>query len=385
MRVLIDYRPALRNRTGVGEFVHHLVTELATADLNSNVVAEPLEITAFCASWKDRLADAPAPKLPPRVHTVDRRIPVALLNLAWHRANWPPVETLTGGIYDVVHSPHPLLLPTRSAAQVITIHDLDFLDHTDRTTKEVLRDYPTLVRRHARRADHIVVPSRYTAGEVERRLGVPADAISLCWNGAPSWSPRDHIPHPGHLLFVGTVSPRKNVVGLLDAYQQLVTDQPNSPDLVLVGVNPPDAPWRDRVTRPPLLGRVRCTGYVDRQILRTLYADARVLVAPSFDEGFGLPVLEAMTIGVPVVASNRGALPEVLGDAGLLVDPTDSLALASAIGRMLNDEGLAKASAARGVERARSFSWRTSAQALQHAYRKAVEARASTLTTDATV
>ena len=376
---MIDYRPALRDRTGVGEFVHHLVTALATPDIQDDDADDPLEITAFSASWRDRLTDAPPPTLPSRVHTVDRRIPVTLLNLAWHRTGWPPVEALTGGSYDVVHSPHPLLLPTRSAAQVITIHDLDFLDHAGGASDEIRRDYPALVRRHAQRADHIVVPSSYTAEAVEQRLGVPADAISLCWNGAPTWSPRNQVPSPGHLLFVGTLAPRKNVGGLLDAYAQLVADQPDAPDLVLVGTQPSDAPWRDRVARPPLRGRVRCTGYVDRQRLETLYADARVLVMPSLDEGFGLPVLEAMTMGVPVVASNRGALPEVLGDAGLLVDPTDAVALAAAIGRMLRDDGLAVASAARGVERARAFSWRASARALRDAYRKAVDARTAAL------
>ena len=383
MRVLIDYRPALRDRTGVGEFVHHLVTALVTTAPDNDVAGDPLEITVFSASWKDRLADAKAPILPSRVRMVDRQIPVTLLNLAWHRVAWPPVEMLTGGTFEVVHSPHPLLLPTRSAAQVITIHDLDFLEHAGQATHEIKRDYPALVRRHARQADHIVVPSRYTAREVERRLGVPADAISLCWNGAPSWPPRDHIPRPGHLLSVGMLEPRKNVAGLLDAYTQLITNQPDVPDLILVGTQPTDAPWRNRVTRPPLVGRVHCTGYVDRQMLKTLYTDARVLVMPSLDEGFGLPILEAMTIGVPVVASNRGALPEVLGDAGLLVDPTDATALASAIGRMLTDHKFAVASATRGVKQARMFSWRASAKALRHAYRKALDAHTKTRTSDA--
>jgi len=177
VRVLIDYRPALRNRTGVGEFVHQLVSALSAARPIGEHNPELLEITAFSASWKDRLQHSHG--LPKNIQTVDRRIPVTLLNLAWHRLNWPPVELLTGRGYDVVHSPHPLLLPARSAATVITIHDLDFLDHSNRSSSEIRRDYPSLVKQHARRADQVVVPSHHTAVEVERRLGISANMISL--------------------------------------------------------------------------------------------------------------------------------------------------------------------------------------------------------------
>ena len=167
MRILIDYRPALRERTGVGEYVYQLVQALA----DEAAAAEPLAVTIFSSSWKDRLA----PFDSGRVHTVDRRIPVRLLNALWHRLSWPPIEMLTGRTYDVVHSPHPLLIPTRRAAQVITIHDLDFLDHPEHAGAEIQRDYPSLVKLHAQWADRVVVVSRHTAGQVERRLGVPAE------------------------------------------------------------------------------------------------------------------------------------------------------------------------------------------------------------------
>ena len=123
----------------------------------------------------------------PDVRIVDRRVPVGALNLAWHRLRWPPIEALAGGEYDIAHSPHPLLLPSRSAAQVVTIHDLHFLSHPERTSAEIRRDYPALVRAHARRADRIIVVSRFVAGEVQRLLDMPADRISVCPNGAPEW------------------------------------------------------------------------------------------------------------------------------------------------------------------------------------------------------
>ena len=373
VRVLIDYRPALRDRTGVGEFVHQLVTALSAASLIGEQSPELLEITAFSASWKDRLQNSHG--LPKNIQTVDRRIPVTLLNLAWHRLNWPPVELLTGRGYDVVHSPHPLLLPARSAATVITVHDLDFLDHGDRSSDEIRRDYPSLVKQHARTADQVVVPSHHTALEVERRLRISANMISVCSNGAPDWSPRSRLPSNGHLLFVGTLAPRKNISGLLDAYELLLSRQQDTPDLVMVGTKPDEAQWGPRLERSPLAGRVRCPGYVDRATLKSLYTDALVLVMPSLDEGFGLPILEAMTIGVPVVSSNRGALPEVLGEAGLLVDPIDPSNIAEAITQILTDKTLAMQCITRGIDQAQLFTWKASAQALCAAYQKAIAVR----------
>ena len=371
VRVLIDYRPALRERTGVGEFVHHLVTALVRTAQDKDEQIDPIKITVFSSSWKDRLNEHAV--LPPQISTIDRRIPVTLLNFAWHRAGWPPVETIVGQHFDVVHSPHPLLIPSRTAAQVVTIHDLDFLDHPERVANEVHRDYPKLVRQHAHRAAHVVVPSQYTASEVQRRLDLPRDAISLCWNGAPAWMPRSGPPSPGHILFVGTLAPRKNVGQLLEAYRRLVHRRPDIPDLVLAG-SPTEhaAGWLDALERPPLLGRARSTGYLDKASLKKLYTGACVLVLPSFDEGFGLPALEAMTIGVPVVAANRGALPEVVGDAALLVDPTDPDVLADAIERIVTNHNIAAMCVERGFKQAKIYSWQASAAALRGAYKKAI-------------
>lgn len=362
VRVLIDYRPALRDRTGVGEWVHSLVWALN--DIGRE--GDPLDLTVFSSSWKDRLT-----ALPPAVHSVDRRIPVSLLNFSWHHLRWPTVESLAGPGYDVVHSPHPLLIPTNDAAQVVTIHDLDFLDHPERTTAEVQRDYPELVRTHVRQASHVVVPSRFTATEVEHRLNVDRDRITVCHNGAPDWPARADWPRHGHILFVGSLTARKNIGQLLDAYRILVNrDQAGTlPPLVLAGQATTQAvDWLNAIEQPPLRDHVHCTGYIDRGALRNLYEGASVLVLPSFHEGFGLPAVEAMTIGVPVVVSDRGALPEVVGDAGLVVDPTEPIALAEAIERILTDEPFARACAERGFQRAARFSWHESAKALRAAY-----------------
>jgi len=379
VRVLIDYRSALRSRSGVGEYVHQLVTALVS-QFSPDAPHAPLDLTLFSSSWKDRLHVAPELG---GVRAVDRRIPVSVLNFAWHRLGWPPAETLVTTPIDVTHSLHPLLMPSRTAARVITIHDLNFLAHPERTRAEIRRDYPVLVREHAHRANAVIVPSHFTGAEVERQLGVPAERITVCSPGAPDWDPRGPAPGAGYVLFLGTLEPRKNVGTLLDAYERLVSQpidrrQP-IPELVLAGQKTLESQaWLERIGRPPLAGLVRHVGYIDPADRRALYEGARLLVQPSFEEGFGIPVLEAMAAGVPVVAANRGALPEVLGDAGVLVDAQDAAGMAAAIARVLDDDGFASACAAKGVQRARQFRWRETAGRVYDVYRRAIEHRSRT-------
>jgi glycosyltransferase involved in cell wall biosynthesis len=365
--VLLDYRPALRERTGVGQYVHEAARHLvATAPPGETLVL-------FSASWRDRLT----PDVIPGAGVVDRRMPVAALNLAWHRLEWPPIEWVTGGGFDVVQSLHPLLLPSRRAARVITIHDLDFLDHPERTVREIRRDYPALARSHARRADQIVVNSRHTAGAVAARFDVPIARISICPPGAPDWPRREAEPASGGcILFLGTLSARKNPGVLLDAYERLIAAMPAAPPLALVGrVEEDAAPLAARVRRPPLAGRVELPGYVDDQARRDWFSRALVFVLPSHAEGFGMPVVEAMTAGVPVLAANAGALPEVAGDAGRLIPPDDPAALAAALGEMLADRSLRDRLREAGWRQAGRFTWSRTAAGLRDAWQRAIDHR----------
>ncbi len=389
MRILIDYRPALRRRTGVGEYVHQLACALAAqrvdrsaerraGDRRAFAHADDLEL--FTSSWKDRPSPAEVAELGPATRVVDRRIPVRVLNAAWHRLEWPPVEWLTRHSYDVVHSPHPLLIPSRRAARLVTIHDLDFLLHPERTRAEVRRDYPALVARHAARADGIIVVSRFVASQVERCLHVPPERISVCPHGVAPWTQPVSVepgkPDGRYILFVGTLEPRKNVRGLLEAYAALCARRPETPPLVLGGGLTPDVlPLQALAQQPPLAGRVEFRGYVEAADRQALYEGARLLVLPSFDEGFGLPVVEAMSLGVPVVASDRGALPEVAGGAALLVDPDDPAGIGQAIERILSDGGLARQLTYDGRRRAEAFTWTRAAQLHRAAYERAIDTR----------
>jgi len=375
VRVAIDYRPALRERSGVGEYTHQLVKAMLAAFPPGRSDGE-LQLSIFSSSWKDRLARSAELA---GARAIDRRIPVRLLNFAWHRWEWPPVEWLAGERFDVTHSLHPLLMPSTQAAQVVTIHDLNFLSHPERTSAEVRRDYPALARVHANRADRVIVVSAFTRGEVERLLGVPGDRIAVCPPGTPGWTARQQAPKQGYILFFGTLEPRKNVGGLLDAYERVIAREgtPEGVELVLAGKATDSArPWLDRMARPPLQGRVRHIGYVEADQRQALYEGARLLVQPSFEEGFGLPVLEAMSLGVPVVAANRGSLPELVGDAGALVDPEHPDEIATAIERVLADDHYAAACAAKGIARARDFSWERTAHLVVDVYRQAIDRHA---------
>jgi alpha-1,3-rhamnosyl/mannosyltransferase len=171
------------------------------------------------------------------------------------------------------------------------------------------------------------------------------------------------------VLFMGTLEPRKNIGVLLDAYARLLQRRPHAPDLILAGgASAYAAPWLERIAQPPLAGHVQHVGYVTNEAREGWYARARVLVLPSLDEGFGLPVLEAMAGGVPVIASNRGALPEVTGGAAPLIEPGDADALAGELERLLEDPDWARACALAGLERAASYTWERTASRLHEAY-----------------
>jgi glycosyltransferase involved in cell wall biosynthesis len=361
----MDYRPALRERTGVGEYVHELAAALARGLGNGDT------LTLFSSSWKDRLETFPEAG----IEIVDARLPVRALNLMWHRAGWPPVETLAGPI-DVAHSPSPLLIPSRRAARVVTVHDLDFLDHPERTRGEIRRDYKSLAASHAQAADAVVAVSAFTAGEVVSRLGVARSRVTICSPGAPRWRPRAAPRPDGPILFMGTLEPRKNVGALLRAYARLLTSLPSAPNLLLAGrASPAAGPWLKAIAEPPLAGRVEHLGYVHPESRYDVYCRASMLVLPSHLEGFGLPVLEAMTAGLPVIVSRRGALPEVAGNAGALVEPDDEDGLARAMRRFLTDSEAMSAAVERGFERARHYSWDGSAKALYGAYTAALDRR----------
>jgi alpha-1,3-rhamnosyl/mannosyltransferase len=177
---------------------------------------------------------------------------------------------------------------------------------------------------------------------------------------------------------MGTLEPRKNVGTLLAAYARLLELMPDAPELWLAGgATEAAAPWLKAIAEPPLAGRAKHLGYIGSERRYDLYSHASMLVLPSHLEGFGIPALEAMTVGVPVIVSNRGALPEVTGGAAQLVEPEDAGGIAEAMRRYLQDPAMAARATELGLARARAYSWDASAATLVDLYRELAARRRS--------
>jgi glycosyltransferase involved in cell wall biosynthesis len=362
----LDVRPALSRPTGVGTYVQALVDRLPA-------LAPEDRFHFFSASLKERY---PSRAWPANVRLVDRRLPVAGLNSAWNRTGWPPLDRLVGAPLDLVHSPSPLLVPARRAKRVVTLHDLFFLKHPHLVEGETRRDFVTLVRDHVRRADGVLCVSEYTASEARRLLDVPEEKIAVTPHGVdpvyreapPARQVEDTLRRlrlpPGGILYVGSAEKRKNLVTLVMAYMTLARRR-HLPPLVLGG---PGAEWAQAGSR--VGPQIVATGYLAQRDVRALMAASCMLVLPSLEEGFGLPVVEAMAAGLPVVCSSGSALAEVAGDAACLVDAHDVNGLARAVERLLEDKTLAEEMRRRGLERSRRFDWDESARKTIAFYRK---------------
>jgi alpha-1,3-rhamnosyl/mannosyltransferase len=367
MNIGLDLRPSLARPTGVGSYVVALAQRLpALAPLD--------RFFFFSASFRNRY---PERTWPANVKFVDRRISVGGLNYAWHRLEWPPLDRLVGATLDLTHSPHPLLLPAKRAKKIVTLHDLFFLKNPDMTEAEVQRDYAPLVRDHVRRADGVICVSEHTASEAGLLLGVPASKIAVIPNGiAPEYREpvapevvdavlaKHRLPR-GALLYVGSEDRRKNLVNLAMAYMGLAARRRRTPPLLLVG---PGSGWAQG--GDAMGPQIRAVGYLETREIRALMAASAALVLPSLEEGFGLPVVEAMAAGLPVVCSRGSALEEVAGDAATLVNPLDTRSIADGMDRILEDKERAAAQRAMGLERSRQFDWDIAAARTLEFYRR---------------
>jgi glycosyltransferase involved in cell wall biosynthesis len=362
-----DLRPSLSRPTGVGAYVLALARRLPAQ-------AREDHFFYFSASLRERY---PAMDWPANVRLVDRRLPVMALNYAWNRLGAPALDRLVGMPLDLVHSPHPLIVPGKKAKHIVTIHDLFFLKHPDMTDAEIRRDYVPLVRDHVRRADGVICVSEFTASEARLLLDVAPEKIAVIPNGVdPAY--RDTIPEDevnavltrrrlprGALLYVGSEEKRKNLVNLAMAYMGLARRGARVPPLVLVG---PGSHWASggHIASP----RIHATGYLETREIRALMAVSAALVLPSLEEGFGLPVAEAMAAGLPVVCSRGSALEEVAAGAATLVDPLNTRSIADGIERILHDPELAKTQKDRGLAQSRQFDWDKTAALTVAFYRK---------------
>jgi glycosyltransferase involved in cell wall biosynthesis len=367
MRIGIDARLIFYQTAGIGRYILRLTEAMAELDREDEFV--------LFQSRKDhdRLVAAP---------NFHRRV---LWTPSHHRFETTAMSAeLFPHHLDVLHSPDFIPPTFTRCPSVITVHDLAFLLYPDFLTPQSARYYGQ-VDGAARRARHIIAVSQSTKRDVIRLLGVPDDKVTVIYEAAhPTFRQLDYAEARRHvadryglaedfILFVSTIEPRKNLPTLLKAFRRMLDVYHPLAALVVAGTQG----WltdrvKETVKSLQLGERVRFLGAVNLEELLYLYNAARVFALPSFYEGFGLTPLEAMACGTPVVVSNTSSLPEVVGDAGHLVDPNDVEAWSVGLWRVLSDRDLHKEMCEKGLRRAATFSWQRTARETLRVYRKVV-------------
>ena len=338
MKIALDATYSLgRNLSGVGVYSREILFGLARAHTEAGYL--------FCY----------------RPHRFLRSFSDRLPSNASRRLLW---ENRTPSA-DLFHGLNQRLGPARHRRSVTTFHDL-FVISGDYSTPEFRERFTAQARAAAHRSDLIIAVSAFTAGQVEQLLRVDPSRIRVIHHGVrpplQSQAPRAKEPM---ILSVGAIQRRKNIVRLVEAFEQLAPEW----KLVLAGSFGFDSEAaRERIERSPRKQDIEVLGYVTNPELEDLYRRTSILAFPSLDEGFGMPVLDAMARGVPVLTSNVSAMPEVAGDATLLVDPTSVRAIAEGLHRLATSDELRGTLIRAGLTRSREFTWEKSVDATWKVY-----------------
>ncbi len=359
-----DYRSA-----GIHTYTEQILLQLPQAD-------PELRYTVFTLHPPRNLDPAIELKLP-RWNT-GRPLP----RILWEQLAQP--RAVRQAKADVLHATAfvgPIVQPCPS---VLTIYDLSFALYPQ-FFRGLKQTYLRLGTRYsARRARRIIAISENTRGDIARLYGVPLDWIDVAFPGVDQMTGRrsavdvehfrdkKNLP-PKFLLFLGTLEPRKNLPMLIRAFAQMKTDCPDAKLIIAGGIGWLAREIFDAVKLARVEDRVIFPGFIAEEEKTLWYSAATAFVYPSIYEGFGLPPLEAMACGTPVIVSNAASLPEVVDDAGVLIDPNDISGWSAAMRRMWRDENYQAELADRGVRQAKKFTWLKTAQATTRAYRRALE------------
>jgi glycosyltransferase involved in cell wall biosynthesis len=371
--VAIDVTPLLGARSGIGNAVSEIV-----AALNNLEAAPPLVPYTLSLRARSMRTDVPA----------DTRFvpwPARALLKSWAHSDVPRIDRWLRPA-EVVHATNYLAPPTRLPT-LVSVYDCSFIRYPELCTPEVLALVP-LVRRAIGRGATVHTSSEFVANEIEELFGPglrSAGRLVVIPLGVPHLGDEAEMPSGlaariggfPFVLAVSTLEPRKNLPHLVSAFGLLAAEHAEL-RLVIAGRDGPDRPGVDAaIERLPVAARERVVlaGHVDDAGRRALLDAASVLAYPSIYEGFGFPLLEAMSAGLPVVAARAGSIPEVAGDAALLVEPTDDRGLAAALNRVLTEDATSSELIARGRDRLGAFSWQETARALAACYRRLAEHR----------
>lgn len=366
MRIALDAIPLVAAKTGIGHYTDALAQSLARLHTDHEyVLLSPFDFPFEATNGHPKNLNK-------------HFFPVRSVFRKWWLAGLPAMLQISP--MDLFHGTNYCIPVYAPCPTVVTIHDLSLFTqphtHEAANVARGKRRMPLM----ARRATAIIAPSEWTKRETIEHLGIRPEKIRVIHEAArDELSPlapdqcqpvldRHQIRRP-YLLYVGTIEPRKNLLTLIRAYDDLVRTTEHKPQLVLAG----GRGWLcdevfELVERLKLGDQVRFTGYVDDADLPALYSAAQAFLYPSLYEGFGLPPLEAMACGAPVVASNASSLPEVVGEAGLTHDPNDAQALTRAVASLLDDASRRDHFIRAGFKQASRFSWDRAARETQSLY-----------------
>lgn len=376
--IAIDYTPAVRQQAGIGRIVH--------GQIHALVAARPeLDFRLLVVGRLTPQQAASAP-LPPHSTPLSERNMVRL----WHRldAPWPTVETFTGGPLEIYHATDFALAPSRARRKVLTIHDLAFLFYPDASLPSLHRYLNVVVPRSVNRADHIIADSHNTARDLQEHWSVPADRISVVQGAVDHerFTPvtesarlqalRDRygIRDRPYIFALSSLQPRKNFARLIEAFD--LARRSAAIDHLLVISGGKGWLYDDifaKVRSLDLSDHVLFTGFVPEDDLPAFFSAADFFAYPSLYEGFGLPIIESLACGTPVLAANNSCLPEAGGPGALYVRAEDVQDLAQGIVRLCQDAGLRQTLQQAGHVHAARFTWQRSAEQLWRAYQIALD------------
>jgi len=370
MRICVDIQSAVSQRAGVGRYTRNLVEHLAP------LMGPTDNLNLFYFDFHRRGLDFPCPGANPKPI---RWIPGKYAQQAWKRLQWPPFDWFSGKA-DLYHFPNFTIPPLTKGKKIVTIHDMSFLRYPEFSEQKNLEYLSAFIHDTVRRADAILTVSEFSRKETSELLGLdPAQIFATPLGITPGCvrptasqianTRRQLKLERPYLLSVGTLEPRKNIPFLIEIFEQLPEFDG---DLVIAGMKGwKVGPILERMNSSSRRERIRYLEFVPDCDLFSLYAGAELFVTTSFYEGFGLPPLEAMACGTPVVSSTGGSLPEMLtGAASVLIHGFDASYWAHTITALLNDRSRRDELARNAPAHAARFSWRDTARKTLDVYRK---------------